>query len=97
MTNNEKRFKIGIFGAWRGGSFIKIFEMFDDCEVYALCDKSEERMEKAASVVDHPIKFYTDFDEFLNSGVNAIMLCNYFHQHAEYAIKALEKGIHVFS
>ena len=47
MKTTEKRFKIGIFGAWRGGSFMQIFEMFDDCEVYALCDKSIERMEKA--------------------------------------------------
>ena len=41
---------------------------------------------------------YTDFDEFINHpGMEAILLDNYFHEHAPFAIKALEKNIHVLS
>mgnify|MGYP002516795913 CR=1 FL=1 len=39
-----------------------------------------------------------DFDEFINhEGLEAVFLCNYFHEHTPYAIKALEKNIHVLS
>ena len=47
----QKKFKIGIFGAWRGASFIPIFESFDEFEITAICDKSEERMQKALDVL----------------------------------------------
>lgn len=44
---------------------------------------------------DHEgIATYTDFDEFINhEGLEAVFLCNYFHEHTPYAIKALEKNI----
>ena len=97
MRSTQKKFKIGIFGAWRGASFIPIFESFDELEVIALCDKSEERMKKALDALSHPVFTCDDFDALLDSGIDAVMLCNYFHEHAEYAIRALKKGIHVFS
>ena len=93
----QKKFKIGIFGAWRGASFIPIFESFDECEITAICDKSEERIQKALDSLSHPVICCDDFDTLLDSGIDAVMLCNYFHEHAEYAIRALKRGIHVFS
>lgn len=98
MKKTEKRkFKIGVFGAWRGASFIPIFESFDEFEVTAVCDKSAERIEKALGVLARKVKCFDNFDELIESGIDAVLLCNYFHEHAEYAIKALKKGIHVFS
>ena len=41
--------------------------------------------------------FYTDFDEFLKHDMDAVILANYFHEHAPYAIRCLEKGLHVLS
>ena len=98
MNKTDKRkFKIGIFGAWRGSSFIPIFESFEEFEITAVCDKSAERIEKALGALAREVDCYNDFDEFIESGIDAVVLCNYFHEHAEYAIKALKKGIHVFS
>ena len=54
-------------------------------------------MQKALDELSHPVICCEDFDELLDSGIDAVMLCNYFHEHAEYAIKALKKGIHVLS
>ena len=98
MNKTEnKKFKIGVFGAWRGESFIPIFESFDEFEVTAVCDKNAERIQKALGALGSQAKSFTDFDDMLESGIDAVVLCNYFHEHAEYAIKALKKGIHVFS
>ena len=95
-TENRK-FKVGIFGAWRGSAFIPIFESFEEFEITAVCDKSAERIKKALGALARNVECYDDFDRFIESGIDAVVLCNYFHEHAEYAIKALKKGIHVFS
>lgn len=91
------KIKLGVFGLWRGGSFLDIINAQDDAEVYAICDKDEDKLNaSAARLPEHVLKF-TNFDEFIECGMDGVLLCNYFHQHAEFAIRAMERGIHVFS
>ena len=40
---------------------------------------------------------YTEYDRFLEHDMDAVILANYFHQHAPFAIKALRAGKHVMS
>ena len=40
---------------------------------------------------------YDNFDDFIEHDMDAVVLANYFHEHAPFAIKCLERGIHVFS
>lgn len=41
---------------------------------------------------------FDDYEEFITSGLfDALILCNYFNEHAPVAIRALGMGIHVFS
>ncbi len=40
---------------------------------------------------------YTDYDRFLEHDIDAVILANCFHEHAPFAIKALEAGKHVMS
>jgi len=90
------RLKIGVFGAGRGSYLATNFQM-QNCEVVALCDKDKERVEIALKRMnDSSVVIYDDFDEFLNHGMDAVILANTFHEHAKYAIRCLEKGIHVF-
>lgn len=91
-----KKIKIGIFGAGRG---IDIAEnlMNLDCEIAALCDFNEKRLADGLKELGKDIPVYADFDEFINQPMDAVVLANYFHEHAPYAIKCFEKGIHVFS
>ncbi len=42
------------------------------------------------------IKFYKSYDELISSNLDVIFICAYNTVLAEYTIKALEKGIHVF-
>lgn len=89
--------KFGVVGTIRGITFIELLQhMGDKACLAAICENGtikEEFKEKIPSEV--PI--YKDYDEFLDSGIEAVVLCNYFHEHADFAIKALEKGIHVLS
>lgn len=92
-----KNFKIGVFGAGRGYDIAKNFK-FLNCEIVALCDNRKDRMDATLEKLnDKSIKTYDDFDEFLECGMDAVVLANFFHEHAPYAIKCLERGIHVYS
>ena len=92
-----KQLKLGIFGLWRGGSFIPIINAMENAAVHAICDKSEDRVKEALSACPEGVRVCGDFDELLDSGIDGVLLCNYFHEHAAYAIQALRRGIHVFS
>jgi predicted dehydrogenase len=91
-----RKLKIGIFGLWRGGSFIHIINSLENATVYAVCDKDGSKVAEALKLCPDA-KVCADFDELLDSGIEAVLLCNYFHQHASYAIRAMKRGIHVFS
>jgi len=88
--------KVGVFGVGRGWDIAKNF-MMAGAEIVAICDFNDERREKVASKIDKSIAVYKDFDSFIEHHMDAVILANYFHEHAPYAIKCFEKGIHVFS
>lgn len=43
------------------------------------------------------IRVFSDYDEFLDSGLDAVVVANYANEHAPFATKALKKGLHVYS
>lgn len=91
-----KQIKFGIFGLGRGSSFYDSI-IANNGDLVAVCDFDENKFASAKEKFSD-VTTYTDFDEFINhEGLEAVFLCNYFHEHAEYAIKALEKNIHVLS
>lgn len=89
--------KLGIFGLWRGGAFLPIIQGMEDAELVAICDQSPERLAEAAAQCPNGVKQFSDFEEFIRCGLDGVLICNYFHQHAPYAIRAMELGIAVFS
>ena len=91
-----KRIKIGIFGAGRGVDIAKNFMMLN-CDVVALCDFRPDRLAYGAERLNHSVALYDDFDKFIEHGMDAVVVANYFHEHAPFAIKCFERGIHVFS
>ena len=89
--------KFGIFGLGRGSSFFNSVKA-NGGEIVAVCDQSEKKLETTKEKLGEGVATYTDFDGFLNhEGLQAILVSNYFHEHTTYAIKALEKNIHVLS
>lgn len=94
---NKKTIKIGIFGGYRGGNYYKNL-MANNAEIVAVCDKNKEYTQKAKDALGAEVAIYSDFDHFIqHEGLEAVVLSNYFHEHAPYAIRALEMGIHVLS
>ncbi|MHC1693811.1 MAG: Gfo/Idh/MocA family protein [Eubacteriales bacterium] len=92
----SKLIKIGVFGAGRGESYAAMVN-FTDAQVVAVCDAFKEKAEGLATRQAPGAAIYTDFDEFLTHDMDAIILCNYFDEHAPYAIKAMKAGKHVMS
>ena len=86
--------KVGLVGV--GGishSHIDAWEKMEDANLIAMCDIRPERMEK------FPEKHcYTDFDEMLaNEEFDVIDICLPTYLHADFAVKAMEKGINVIT
>jgi predicted dehydrogenase len=64
-------------------------------KLVALCDTWEERLQEAGERFG--VTTYVDYDRFLEHDMDAVILANYFHEHAPFAIKALDAGKHVMS
>lgn len=90
-------YKIGVMGGKRGSAFIRVLQYMDNAECVALCEtnKAVLNMDGVKEYLTDKIKIYNDYDEFVRSGLDAVILCNCFHEHAEYAIKAFEAGVAV--
>ena len=91
------KLKIGVFGLWRGMEYVRQFHAHLDTEIWAVCDSDEKRVAEAAGHCGNQIRTYKTYDELLESGVDAVVLCNYFNEHAPAAIKAMAHGIDVLS
>lgn len=94
---NQKIIKIGIFGLGRGSAFYQDI-LLNNGEIVAVCDKDPGKLAYAKKYLGEDVATYTEFDAFIqHKGMEAVFLCNFFHEHAPYAIKALERNIHVLS
>lgn len=91
-----KKLKIGVMGGGRGSTLAQNF-MLLNCDIVALCDNIPHRLELGRKRINTDLALYDDFDKFIEHDMDAVILANNFHEHAPYAIKCLEKGIHVFS
>ena len=95
-----KSIKIGVFGAYRGMAMIRFCAKFGGTDLVAICDKDSYSLKKADEEIKLygcETKLYNDFDTFINHDMDAVVLANYANEHAPYAIKCLEKGLHVIS
>lgn len=93
-TKRQRRIRVGVVGVGRGRSFARIAAS-NGMELAALCDTWEERLREESDALG--VTGYTDYDAFLEHDLDAVVLANYFHEHAPFAIKALESGRHVMS
>lgn len=85
-------------GGYRGTSMITYCETADNACLVAVCDKNPEVLKTAKeNINDDKVTYYDNFDEFINHDMDAVVLANYATEHAPFAIRALKKGLHVFS
>jgi predicted dehydrogenase len=87
--------RVGIVGLGRGLTFARLRTAALGLELVALCDTWEERLREVAPRLG--VTAYTDYDAFLAHDLDAVVLANWFHEHAPFAVKALAAGKHVLS
>src|SRR5262245_22631712 len=90
----QKVIRVGVIGVGRGMGFAHGAQ-FAGMKLVALCDTWRERLNEAGK--NYNVRTYTDYDKFLEHDMDAVVLANFFHQHAPFAIKALQAGLHVIS
>ena len=80
---------VGVGGI--SGAHIPAWEERKDAELTAICDIRPERMER------YPQKrHYTDFDEMLKKEeIDILDICLPTYLHADFSVKAMERGINV--
>lgn len=94
-AKKEKPIRLGVIGVGRGQSFMNSASEALGLKLVAICDTWEEKLKEVGQ--KHNVATYTDFDKMLEHDIDAVVLANYFHQHAPFAIKALKAGKHVMS
>ncbi|MBN1341632.1 MAG: Gfo/Idh/MocA family oxidoreductase [Phycisphaerae bacterium] len=92
---SKKPIRVGVVGVGRGSGFARGAGARLGMELVALCDAWEERLGELGKELN--VATYTDYDRFLEHDMDAVILANYFHQHAPLAIKALAADKHVMS
>ncbi|HEX3030296.1 MAG TPA: Gfo/Idh/MocA family oxidoreductase [Clostridia bacterium] len=94
LSSNVVRVGIAGCGWIAENAHIPALRKVDNVEVTSLFDLSTERAANLAAKYDIS-GVYQDYDSFLTSGVDAVVICTPNHTHAELSIKALKSGVHV--
>lgn len=94
-SSGEQPIRVGVVGVGRGQSFAAGANERVGMELVALCDTWEQKLLEVGQ--RYGVATYTDYHEFLSHDMDAVILANYFHEHAPFAIQALEAGKHVMS
>ncbi len=96
----KRKVKVGVLGAWRGRSMIQYCAAADNAELVAICDRNLDRLNAMKEEYSYlNIAYYTDYYEMMEHArdMDVVVLANHCHQHAHFAIQAMEHGIHVIS
>lgn len=93
-----EKFKVGVVGVRRGGSYMRSYARNERTEITAICDIDEKILEGASkdlNLADEQV--FTDYDKFINSDIDVVVVGTPIPFHAEQSVKALEAGKHVLS
>ena len=94
------KIKIGVFGAARGYVMIEVLAKHPDAELVAVCDKYVPLLEKCKKLADEvgaKLSTYECFDDFIKHDMDAVVLANYANEHAPFAVRCFNAGMHVLS
>ena len=89
-------FRVGLVGLHRAMGFAHSFRLLPEVELAAACDINPETLAAASDELGIEKRF-TSFDEFIDSGLDAVVVSTPMPFHAPQAAAALRRGIHVLS
>ena len=87
--------RFGVIGLRRGQSFVRLCQATQGAEVTALYDIDEGKVVTAAAAIG--VRPFTNLDDFLDAGIDAVVIASPLPYHAQQAIAALVAGKHVLS
>lgn len=88
------KIKLGVFGLGRGMSYFDNI-INNDGEIVAVCERDDKKLKDALEHLNSNAAGYSDFDDFINHDMDAVFIANCFNEHTPFAIRCLEKGLHV--
>jgi predicted dehydrogenase len=95
-----RKIRLGVFGANRGQTMIRVLARHPDAELVAICDRYRPLLDRCRNIARGAgarITFYTDPEKFFEHDFDAVVLANYANEHAPWAIRALNSGRHAIS
>lgn len=91
----SKKINVAIVGLGFGAEFIPIYQKHPNAEMYAICQRNEEKMNTIGDEFGIDTR-YTDYDELLKDpNIDAVHINTPIPNHGEQSIKALKAGKHV--
>ena len=70
-----QKIKIGLVGVSRGSGTVKPFEYYPETQITALCDLNQNTLYECAAHFDVPLSnCFTDYDAFLDAGIDAVIV-----------------------
>ncbi len=94
------KIKVGVFGGARGYTMIEQLINHPEAELVAVCDKYRPLLDHVQATADRygiEVALYESFEDFIKHDMDAVVLANYANEHAPYAIRCMEAGMHVMS
>lgn len=83
-------------GMW-GRNLLRNFAALPECRIKACCDKNAQVLANIKNQYNDKIKVTSDFDDLLNDPeIDGIVIATLPQTHAEFSIKALNHGKHIF-
>ncbi|HUU58565.1 MAG TPA: Gfo/Idh/MocA family oxidoreductase [Phycisphaerae bacterium] len=89
-----KMLKVGVVGFQRGMHLATCLRHVAGAELAAVCDLRSE-VETTVREGFPGARFFTDYGDLLGCGVDAVMIASPPQTHADYTIRALDRGLHV--
>jgi predicted dehydrogenase len=92
---SRKKINVAIVGLGFGAEFIPIYQSYPDTNMYAICQRNEENLNKIGDAFGIE-KRYTSFEELIkDDNIDAVHINTPVPLHAEQSIAALNAGKHV--
>lgn len=92
---NQKRVNVAIIGLGFGAEFIPIYQKHPNAQMYGICQRNAERLQKIGDTFGVPQRYTRYEDVLADSNVDFVHINSPIPDHAWMSIAALKAGKHV--
>lgn len=89
------RVRVAIIGLGFGAEFIPIYQRHPQAEMYAICQRNQERLHQVGDIFGVPVRYHRYEDVLADPNVDFVHINTPIPDHAWMSIEALKAGKHV--